>query len=187
MSNDFIILSEKKLLFVLGTLTFINLVLFIIPGLPGSIQTIVKNAPNAKLPDMRLIYSPQEISGFLKNIGSDGRKAFQMMHITIDLTFPLLYGLFFYSMFSSISSQHKKVLPMFGFLPTVFDLLENFTLILITNRYPAELLILARLTQISTWLKFTFILLNIILIAYLGMQMYKQKRSYPKKIRIDHN
>jgi hypothetical protein len=173
------LLSQKKFILLLSILMFINIIIFVLPGIPANIQTILKNAPGYRIPDTVLFYTPDSLHDFLSEIGPEGRQAFQMMHATTDFAFPLIYGLFFYALLNSLMDNKDKLikyLPLVGFLALGFDLVENFTLMIITDRFPANQPILSILAQISTPLKFFFILLSLLSVAYLGLKYHKKRK-----------
>ena len=172
--------NDKKIIILLGVMMIINQILFVLPGLPVNFQTILDKAPGYSIPDMMLKYSPEKLYEFLEKIGAQGRNAFQLMHVTIDFTFPLIYGLFFFTLIKTlwrVAGKQNKQIPYVSFLASGFDLLENFILVYITDRFPANQIFLAKLAQVSTLLKFFFLILNLILIAYLGYIIQKQKRE----------
>jgi len=82
--------DQKKLIIILGVLLLINTAFFSLPVLPGSLSKITEQAPEQNPSDVMIFYSPNEVCEFLKAIGPDGRQAFQIMHLTIDLSFPSL-------------------------------------------------------------------------------------------------
>ncbi|MEA3326469.1 MAG: hypothetical protein U9R53_04070 [Chloroflexota bacterium] len=89
-------LGQKKLIILIGVLLLINTVFFSLPGIPGSLSKITEHAPSQDPPDVMMFYSPDEVYKFLTTIGPVGRHAFQTMHLTVDMSFPILYGLFFF-------------------------------------------------------------------------------------------
>ena len=149
--------SNRRLIILLGILLLANLLLFSLPGFPGSRPTILANAPFQKIPDMMGIYSPQEVYDFLTAIGPAGREAYQLMHFSSDLAFPLVYGLFLFSWLSRLvvgKDPKTQYLPLIAFLASAADLAENFTMVYITDRFPSFLPGLTRLSQVFSLVKF---------------------------------
>jgi len=157
---------------ILGILLLVNMALFYIPGFPGSIQAITRDYKESVIPDMRFGYDAEDLSIFLKEIGPDGRAAFQRMHLTIDLLFPLIYGLLLGLLIHRFTDQSElsgKHLYLLAFCPVIFDLIENFFLIYITNQYPS-LPKLADFVQIFTYGKFFELIFLICFIIFLGIK-----------------
>ena len=90
MENCQKIKITKKDLFILTILLVINFCAFYIPILPGSIPRVIGKSSEASIPDMRLRTTVDELHAFLTEIGSEGRQAFQWMHLSTDLAFPLI-------------------------------------------------------------------------------------------------
>lgn len=154
--------SQTGVIILLGGLTLINLLLFSIPGIPGSQSHITANAPGETIIDMRIRYTPTELSAFLEAIGTEGRAAYQTMHTTTDFAFPLIYGLFLFALLSrlTIKQQLPLWLPWMALVATIADLVENFTLMRLTSHYPDFQPGLAHLAQVATIIKFAFIVLS---------------------------
>jgi len=149
--------NNPRVILLLGILVLINLVLFSIPTLAGSRPQILASAPEFTVPDMRGIYSPAYVYDFLTAVGPAGRQAYQMMHFTTDLAFPLLYGLLLFAGLCRLVSRRPESdthLPLIALLPVVSDLAENFSLVAITAKYPAFPSGLTWLAQGFTLLKF---------------------------------
>ena len=116
------------------------------------------------------LYSPGDVYDFLESIGSAGRSAYQTMHFTTDLAFPLVYGALLFSLLcQAIQKTQVKVqwLPFIAFVPSVIDLAENFTFVYITARFPAFLPDLTRLAQVFTIIKFGGIFICLLVIIFL--------------------
>jgi hypothetical protein len=165
---------------ILGILFLVNLALFIIPGFPGSIPDITANVKGTAIPDMRLGYDADELFTFLTDIGLEGRIAFQRMHLTIDLFFPLIYGLLLCLLihhFSDRSVLAGKHLYLLGISPALFDLFENFSLVYITSQYPDINHDLADIIQIFTYGKFFELLFLICFIFFLGLRYWTNRNK----------
>jgi len=174
MGPIFQFLDQKKTIIILCVMLLFNASAFIIPGMPGNLQEISRHSLDLKPPDLIFFYTPDEISTFLSAIGSEGRQAFQTMHLTVDFSFPLIYGLLFILLI-----RHKWQRFMWvGLFPTIMDLSENFSLGYITHHYPDQKPIIGRLAQLSTISKFTLIFLYVV---FVGCHVCKFKRKTKQK------
>ena len=163
-------LGQKKVILPLLAIFLINLALFSLPGLPGSRPVILAAAENLTIPDMKGIYSPEYIYGFLESIGPAGRSAYQSMHFTTDLAFPLVYGALLFSLLCGAANKahlRTRWLPFIAFFPTIIDLAENFTFVYITNQFPTSLPGLTRMAQVFTIMKFGGIIFCLLVIIFL--------------------
>jgi len=93
--------------------------------------------------DGRCLYKPSSVAGVLKDLG-DTRVQYLEQETTIDLIFPMIYGLMFVSAIIGLipgagAPRWVIVLPVL----TVFgDYCENATVIAMLKRYPGDLGIL---------------------------------------------
>lgn len=170
--------GTKRCSLILGVLLLINLALFSIPGVPGSTARITASAPDQTPPDILGIYSPEVVTTFLETIGAEGRAQYQIMHLTTDLAFPLVYGLFLFSLLSRLTlSLNLRVqwIPWLGLVATGFDLAENITFLFITHRYPQAFPGLIWLAQVFTLGKFAVIGISLIMALYLWIRKIREK------------
>lgn len=168
--------SNPRAVLILLILVMVNMALFSIPALAGSRPLILALSPNYNVPDMKGIYTPDYVYDFLTAIGPAGRQAYQMMHFTTDLAFPLLYGLLLFAELSLLVTRNpgvSRLLPLIALLPSVSDLAENFIMVAITASYPKFKPGLTWLAQGFTLLKFGGIILCVVLIATLSIRHRK--------------
>jgi hypothetical protein len=172
--------SDRRLIALLGILLLANLLLFSLPNFPGSRLTILANAPNQKIPDMMGIYSQQAVYDFLTAIGPSGREAYQLMHFSTDLAFPLVYGLFLFAwLCKSVQGRAAKMqyLPLIAFIPSGADLVENFSMVYLTATFPDIHPGLVQFAQVFTLVKFAGIGIGIIVGIVLNIRNYLQKQQ----------
>ncbi len=163
-------IGTKKRVVFFGILIIIVLILFNSPNSPGSLKSVSQNSPDLTIPDVWGIYTPEEIYQFLSAIGLEGRQAYQYLHLTTDLAFPVVYGLFLSGLISLLLSKLEKpcnFLPLFSVLAAVFDLAENLLFVYITNNYPDYPTGLVWLVQVFTILKFAMLGVSIFIVLYL--------------------
>ncbi len=181
--------SNKKRITLLGIFLLVNLILFYIPGFPGSIPEIKQQHSKLSIPDMKISFDANETYQFLSRVGQDGRNAYQLLHLGTDLVFPILTALFIFSVISKyvLMTQKKsgnnfsaRYLPLLAFIPACFDYGENFILIYLTEKFPKRLMTLTSITQIATLGKFVFLFINFIVISYLVIKVHfsQEKRIH---------
>ena len=172
-------LSQRKCLIVFIILFLLNSALFFVPISPLSIMKITRNAPGIQIPDMIPFYSTEYIYTFLEEIGEQGRQLYQLVHLTSDLAFPLIYGLLFFGLISRFSiildTSSKMYIPLLPWIAAIFDLAENFTLNYITSQFPDRLIGLTMLARVFTLMKAIFLFTSIAYTAYLGIRIIWKK------------
>ena len=164
--------GQVRFLIILGILLAINFSLFYWPGFPGNLSMLSGDMPLSRIPDVHLRYKPDEIYDFLTRIGSDGREAFRLMHLTVDLSFPFIYTLFFFLLIKFLllrSDRSDKWLPIIPVLAGFFDLSENLILNYLTGQYPTYYPNLTAFVELITIIKFTLIITSILIAVYLGL------------------
>lgn len=158
-------ITTPKTIKTLLILTLLNGVLFLIP--PFSIIT-------TKHLDTIQFYSANQVYQILTAQGEAGRAASNLMHWTIDLTFPILLSAL---LALWITSTWKKVLPAenpwlyLNLLPLVFvlaDYAENITSLTLISRFPEELLGLAQAVSIFSTFKWLG-MISSILVGIIGL------------------
>lgn len=133
--------------------------------------------------DTRLWYTPTDLQAFLSAAGSQGRSAYQLMHALPDLYFPILYSLSLMVAMRIVSRRlgltDKTIckLTIFGFLPGVFDLLENASLLRLTALYPAQPGWLAALAPVLTLLKWLLLAAVVLLLLELLISLLLKRLS----------
>jgi hypothetical protein len=172
--------GQIRLIVLLGLILMINFFLFYWNGFPGSLAAITGNLPVNQVPDVNLSFSPDLIYIFLTNIGVEGRDAFRVMHLTVDLTFPFVYSLFFYLLIRFLLDKLKtnmKWLPFLPLLAGVFDLTENFILNYLTRAYPAYYPNLALIVELLTMIKFALIAISFITVLFLTLKLFRKSTA----------
>ena len=173
-------INQKILILWMSGFLILNFALFQLPGVPGSIPNITREMPNALIPDMQLLISPDAISLFLSQIGVQGRWSYQVMHLSIDLAFPILYSLLLF-MFGRILKQKTGVpINIIGYTSLaagIADLCENFTYVYLTHRYPDQLQSLSYAASTFTLIKFSAITASLIGLAILTIHYVRLKKA----------
>jgi hypothetical protein len=129
---------------------------------------------------MKGLYSPAYIADFLTSIGPEGRKAYQMMHFTTDLAFPLVYGLLIFAGFCrllKLDDGAHPTLPLIALVPMLADLAENFSMVAITAAYPQPMSGLVWVAQAFTLIKFGGIGFCLAALVILGLRIRKKGRG----------
>jgi len=111
--------------------------------------------------DSRFWYKPKEVQELFDTLGEPGRKLYAVTQVTVDLVFPLAYGLLFamaiVRLYGTPAASWLLFLPL---LTVVFDLAENVLTAYLAwpprHKGPA----IVRLAATCTATKFTFFALS---------------------------
>ena len=147
---------------ILAALAGLLVTAFLVNGRPFGIAELKAITGGVGVPDMEIMYTPDQAYTFLAAMGEAGR-AFDLTHIIpIDLFVPFFYALFLSTFITWLlhrwlpvkSGWHRlNLIPVAG---AVFDYLENLGIIAMLLAWPARLPEIAQFTMASTLLKFSF-------------------------------
>ena len=145
------------------TVTLIN-------GRPFGVEQLKDITGGVGLLDMELLYTPDQAYAHFAAMGEAGR-AFDLMHIVpLDFVFPFLYTLFntvtitwlLHKWLPAQNRWHRlNVVPLVG---GIADYLENLGIIAMLIAWPSQLPDIARFTMAMGLIKFTFIILAVLII-----------------------
>ena len=177
-----LIIGQPWMIFImLGTFLLI-LALINTRGLAISSLALQEAAGGLTILDTRLVYNPTDVDQFLKALGAEGRTAYQLTHLTLDLVFPIAYSLFFAgaSLWLTgklgLSTPQKQKVALLLLLAGVFDLLENFSIMGMVAAFPTQVNALALLSQLFTLIKFGLFAINVIFLVILIVMAIKQRK-----------
>ncbi len=112
--------------------------------------------------DLNLTYSGAQAIETLAAMGAEGRALYRNIEIMADFIYPVAYTVFFALLISwlfqkGLAAESRlrawNVLPLGGF---VFDVLENSSIILMINQFPAVSPALASVAGVFTLVKWLF-------------------------------
>jgi len=145
------------------TVTLIN-------GRPFGVEQLKDFTGGVGLLDMELLYTPDQAYAIFTGMGEAGR-AFDLTRIVpLDFVFPFMYTLFYAvtitwllrKWLSAGSRWHRlNVIPLVGGLA---DYMENLGIITMLVAWPSRLPDIARFTMVAGLVKFTFIILSMVVI-----------------------
>ena len=174
--------------FILGMLLLclIIMVLFNIKSIPFSTMGLMRRANGLSVLDTRFTYSQTDVSFLFKALGEEGRKLYQVTHLSLDLIFPFAYSFLFagagFWLCKKIGFpyQHSKGLSLILLAAGVFDLLENLTVIILVSVFPKPMVGLVLASQLLTITKFGLFLINILVLIVLSILLLRNKQLQTK-------
>ncbi|KAF0109055.1 MAG: hypothetical protein FD146_99 [Anaerolineaceae bacterium] len=141
--------ASWKLVAILAAL-YLAFNFFILPAMS------VPGEPPLPILDLKFWYTPQEAYQAISLYSPQARQASVVMHLTIDVVYPLVYGLLLSLLlvlvFRHAAPQHSQ-LPLLPWRAVIADYLENLGLAAMFLLYPSQFSLLSWATAIFTALK----------------------------------
>ncbi len=135
--------------------------------------------------DLELAYTPAQAYARLAALGAPGRQLYAEIALTLDVIYPLVYGLFFAL---TISYCFQRVLPAghaayrLALLPlaaAVADLFENAAIVGLLASYPTQLTWLALIAGVVTAIKWLLAGLSLLVVMIAIAAVINQRLRPP--------
>jgi hypothetical protein len=135
--------------------------------------------PNDQLLDDRRWYTPADVSQLLNDLG-DRRYIYGATELSLDLIYPISYGLLFAVLISQLWGPRRDWMLLAPILTVFFDLSENALIVYMISTYNGSETNLAWVAAVCTLSKTLFFLLSLLLIlngGILGLFRTRYNRS----------
>jgi hypothetical protein len=141
-------------------------------------------------PDARFNYSPSTLYTLFAACGQSGRQLYALSEVTIDLIYPILYTLLL-SLLIRLTvirafpdSSVLKRLSLLPFVMLLSDYAENFSLLVLSLRYPSGMDWLAQMASLFTSIKWTTLgfIVGSILLGVVALVIKRTKSIYETMI-----
>lgn len=158
--------STKKSILIL---LVINLIF------PAIIFPLFQGNPDNIPLDLQFSYTPEKAYQLLAQFSAEDLKTYQIVELTVDVVYPLLYGFFL----SLLIFQFRKnyVLAIVPLLAILADFFENTGIALLISSLPKQLNTVASITSFFSSLKWSLIFISFLLILILGIQKLTLSRK----------
>ena len=174
-------ISQPKIILGLLLLCVIIMMLFNIKSIPFSTMGLKSKANGLAVLDTRFSYTPTDVNLLFKALGEDGRRLYQITHLSLDLIFPVAYSLlfagigFWLSQKIGFSNKQSKGLSLILLAAGVFDLFENLAILFLVSGFPKPMAGLALASQLLTITKFGLFLINILILIVLSILLLRNR------------
>lgn len=131
--------------------------------------------------DSHFFTPPQDVYRYFSDLGAPGRQLYALSEVTLDLLYPLLYGIFLGLLIAWLcsrlfpASSGLRWLPLLPLAGALADLGENLSITVLLLVYPSQLPWLVYLANLFGMLKWAFVLSSLALIL-LGSGLYTLNR-----------
>lgn len=136
--------------------------------------------------DMQLFYSAEDAYQLFNDLSEEGRAFYKNFIALQDFVFPVLYTFFFTTLntffLSKLFSSSKtiKTLSLLPILGGLCDYIENILILFMISLFPKELIIVANISSIFTFVKFIIFIYNIALVLIASIMLFirfKRKKT----------
>ena len=124
--------------------------------------------PQNQVLDTRRWYTPQDVSQLFNDIGPK-RFTYAVTELTLDVIFPLSYGLLFAILLINTSGPRYDWLLFFPWLTVTFDLLENIIISTMAFTFDGSVTPLAWAAAVCTFSKSLMFLLSLVIVLNGGI------------------
>lgn len=134
--------------------------------------------------DMKLFYTTEQADDLIRSYSHSDRITYRWFTVTIDILFPLCYGLFYFTLLTLLGRKvyNSKLFEKIKYVAlggTIFDILENINIFLMLSLYPKSSGLYAYIGGIFTFLKWfntgiTYFLLLITLLLLIIKSFQKK-------------
>ena len=173
---------------ILGLLSAAAVLTLIMNGtnLPFSTPTIEDHSGGLRILDMRLSYGPEEANNLFEALGTEGRRAYIMLHLMPDMLFPITYALAFaltsaWFLVRVLPLDHPlQWLSLTPLISGVADIFENLSLVVANSSYPSRIDWLTSVASLLTKIKFGLMPIGVVLLSVLALLWFLRGRPKSK-------
>jgi len=169
---------------ILGLLSAVGVLALIMNGtkLPFSTPTIEDHSGGLRILDMRFSYGPEEANRLFEALGTEGRRAYLMLHLMPDMLFPTCYALAFactsaWFLVRLLPLNHPlQWLSLTPLIAGVADVLENLSLVVANLSYPSRIDWLTHTASVLTKIKFGLMPIGVVLLSVIVLLWFSRGR-----------
>lgn len=173
---------------ILGLLSAVGVLTFIMNGtaLPFSTPTIEDYSGGLRILDMRFSYGPEEATHLFEALGTEGRRAYIVLHLVPDMLFPISYALAFactsaWFLVRLLHLDHPlQWLSLTPLISGAADLLENLSLVVASWSYPSRIDWLTQVASLLTKVKFGLMPIGVVLLSVMALLWFIRGRPGSK-------
>ena len=173
---------------ILGLLSAAGALTFIMNGtdLPFSTPTIEDYSGGLRILDMSFSYGPEEANRLFEALGTEGRRAYIMLHLMPDMLFPVSYALAFaftsaWFLVRLLPVDHPlQWLSLTPLISGVADIFENLSLVVANASYPSQIDWSTQVASLLTKIKFGLMPIGVALLSVMVILWFIRGRPESK-------
>ncbi len=154
--------------------------------LPFSTPTIEDHSGGLRILDMRFSYGPEEANNLFESLGTEGRRAYLVLHLVPDMLFPISYALAFsftsaWFLVRLLPLDHPaQWLSLTPLISGVADIFENLSLVVANSSYPSRIDWLTQVASLLTKIKFGLMPIGVVLLSVMVVLWFIRGRPTSK-------
>jgi hypothetical protein len=176
--------EKTSWLAILGLIAVTGLMMFLMNGtnLPFSNPTITEHAGGLTILDLRSDFTPDDAYDLFTALGTEGRRAYLVLHLVPDTLFPIGYALVFafisaWFMVRLFPLNHRlQWLSMIPLISGLADVLENISLVIANLAYPNRIDWLVTAAHLLTKVKFGLLPIGLVFLTIIIAIWFIRKR-----------
>ncbi len=169
---------------ILGLLSAAGVLTFIMNGtdLPFSTPTIEDHSGGLRILDMQFFYGPEEANHLFEALGTEGRRAYIVLHLVPDMLFPISYALASactsaWFLVRLLPVDHPvQWLSLTPLISGAADILENLSLVVANSSYPSRVDWLTEVASLLTKVKFGLMPIGVLLLSVMVLLWFIRGR-----------
>lgn len=174
---NFLTLHATKKNITIGILLILFFNLVLLPEFPKLF--LENNTEINSILDLKFSYAVNQAYHILETLGENGRNAYKLNILFIDMPYALTYG-FVYAfiilmLLKTTTLKKLNYLYLIPFFISWFDILENSGIVLMLQKYPIKLDNICNVTSIFTSLKWIFATITFLIIVTLLINLIYSK------------
>ena len=158
---------------IFGLFAVSGLMMFVMNGteLPFSTPTIEELSGGVPILDLRASYTPDDAYELFAALGTEGRRAYLILHVLPDTIFPIGYAFLFafisaWFLVRLLPLDHRlQWLSMIPLISGLADVLENVLLVIANLAYPDRVDGMVRTAHVLTKVKFGLLPVGIVFLV----------------------
>ena len=173
---------------ILSLFVVTALMMFLMNGteLPFSSPTIKDHSGGIPILDMRESFTPEDAYELFAALGTEGRRAYLMLHLVPDTIFPIGYSLVFaflsaWFLVRLLPLDHRlQWLSMIPLISGLADVGENMLLVMANLAYPSRIDWLVRFAHLLTRVKFGLLPIGLVFLTVIVVVWLIRQRPASK-------
>ena len=125
--------------------------------------------------DVTFLFGVDYVNTYIQALGEVGVKIYLQNLLTLDLLYPISYGVGGLLLFTKLFEGKKQVISFAPVIAGLFDILENLSVVSALTLYPQNPVFISYLIILFSHMKWIFVILQIPILLYALYHFAKKK------------